>query len=149
MNTNMILKRFLMAAMLLALLAAAACSAKSNISDTDRQALREQANAFMTEFQDTDYQAIYDMMTSEAQKALDTAKGLGGGLVNVEDVITGVTSTIAKWDCDNAKITPGKHSGQGTITITVEYLDGTSGTVRLGYNKLGGIWKVSSSSVEK
>jgi hypothetical protein len=149
MNTNMILKRFLMAVMLLALLATAACSAKSNISDTDRQTLREQANAFMTEFQDCDYQAIYDMMTSEAQKVLDTAKGLGGGFVNVEDVITGVTSTITRWDCDNAKITPGKHAGQGTITITVEYLDGTSGTVRLGFNKLGGIWKVSSSSVEK
>ena len=57
------------------------------------------------------------------------------------------STTIAKWDIDVAKITPEKHSGQ--ITITVEYLDGTSSTVRLGFNKLGGIWKISSSSVEK
>ena len=89
------------------------------------------------------------MMTTDAQKDLDKAKELGGGFINVEDVITGVTSTIAKWDFDDAKITPGKHSGQGQITITVEYLDGTSGTVRLGFNKLGGVWKVSSSSLEK
>ena len=149
MNAKRFLMRFLMAMMLLAILAATACSTKSNISDTDRQVLIEQANAFMTEFQDGDYQAMYDMMTTDAQKALDIAKGLGGGYVNVEDVITGVTSTIAKWDCDNAKITPGKHSGQGTITITVEYLDGTSGTVRLGFNKLGGVWKVANSSLEK
>ncbi len=149
MNTKMILKRFLMVMMLLALLAATACSTKSNITDADQQALRDQADAFMTAFQDGDYQAIYDMMTTDAQKDLDKAKELGGGFINVEDVIIGVTSSIAKWDFDNAKITPGKHPGQGTITITVEYLDGTSGTVRLGFNKLGGVWKVSSSSLEK
>ncbi len=138
-----------MTIMLLALLVATACSTKSNISDADRQALMEQADAFMTEFQGGDYQAMYDMMTTDAQKDLDKAKELGGGFINVEDVIIGVTSTIAKWDFDGAKITPGKHSGQGQITITVEYLDGTSGTVRLGFNKLGGVWKVSSSSFEK
>jgi hypothetical protein len=149
MNAKRFLMRLLVAMMLLALLVATACSTKSNISDTDRQALMEQANAFMTEFQNGDYQAMYDMMTTDAQKDLDKAKELGGGFINVEDVITGVTSTIAKWDFDNAKIAPGKHSGQGQITITVEYLDGTSGTVRLGFNKLGGVWKVSSSSLEK
>ena len=56
------------------------------------------------------------------------------------------STTIAKWDIDVAKITSEKHSGQ--ITITVEYLDGTSSTVRLGFNKLGGIWKIASSSIE-
>jgi hypothetical protein len=148
MNTKKYWIRCLMAMMLLALLTAAACSTKSNITDADWQSLKQQANAFMTKFQFVDYQAMYDMMTADAQKDLDTAMGLGGRFVDVEDVITDVTSTIAKWDCDNAKITPGKHSGQGTITITVEYLDGTSGTVRLGFNKLGGIWKIASSSIE-
>ena len=149
MNAIRFLIRVLVSMMIMALLVATACSMKSNISETDRQALIEQADAFMTEFQDGDYQAMYDMMTTDAQKDLDKAQELGGGFINVEDVITGVTSTIAKWDFDNAKITPGKHPGQGQITITVEYLDGTSGTVRLGFNKLGGVWKVSSSSLEK
>jgi hypothetical protein len=56
------------------------------------------------------------------------------------------STTIATWDIDVAKITPEKHSGQ--ITITVEYKNGTSSTVRFGYNRLGGIWKVANSSAE-
>ena len=106
MNAKKFLTRLLVAIILLALLFATACETKSAINDADRQALMEQADTFVTYIQGGNYQAMYDMMTTDAQKDLDKAKELGGGFVNVEDVITGVTSTIAKWDFDDAKITP-------------------------------------------
>ena len=56
------------------------------------------------------------------------------------------STTITNWDIDVAKITPEKHTSQ--ITITVEYKNGTSSTVRFGFNRLGGIWKIADSGLE-
>ncbi len=149
MNTKKFLMRFLKAVMLLALLTATACSTKSTINDADRQALIEQANAFMAKLQGGDYQAMYAMMTTETQKILDTAKGFAGGFVNVEDVIVNATSNIAKWSLDGERVMTEWQTGQTIVTGTVEYRDGTRGTVRLGFKKQDGAWKVASSSLEQ
>jgi hypothetical protein len=141
MNTNKIWMRLLMASTLLALLFTTACGMEKAIKGPAEQALAEQGDALMTCLKAGDFQAVYEMMSSDAQRDLDMAIGLAGSLVDVESIVKDVGSQIVKWTFEKASIVG---ASRGTLIGKVVYLDGKSGKVRLELEKQDGTWKVES-----
>ena len=77
MNTNKIWMRSLMASVLLALLFTTACGMEiamvNAIEGPAEQALAEQGDAYMNCLKEGDFQAVYEMMSLESQRVLETA----------------------------------------------------------------------------
>ena len=148
MNTNKLWTKFLMAGMLLALLFTAGCSNEHDIKGPAEQALVEPGNAFLTCMKAGDFQATYDMMSADAQQALDMPLRIARGVVDLDSIIKSVGSPIVEWTFDDARIFTESGDVRGVLEGRVEYVDGTSGKVRLEFEQQGGTWKVRSSSLE-
>jgi hypothetical protein len=146
MNTNKIWMRLLMASTLLALLFTTACGMEKAIKGPAEQALAEQGDALMTCLKAGDFQAVYEMMSSDAQRDLDMAITSVGSLVDVKSIIKDVGSQIVKWTFEKASIVTINGTSRGTLIGKVVYIDGKSGKVRLEFEKQDDTWKVGSSS---
>ena len=149
MNTNKLWMKFLMACTLLALLFTAGCGMEHDINGPAEQALVEQGDAFMTNMKDGDFQATYDMMSAGAQRVLDTPLRVARSVVDLDSIIKSVGSTIATWTFDDARAFTKGGVARGILEGRVEYVDGTSGKVRLEFEQQDGAWKLHSSSVEQ
>ena len=137
-----------MACTLLMLLFTAACSKESVIkSPAAEQALAEQGNAFMTSLKDGDFQAAYDMMSLEAQKALDMAKKMAGNVISLDSVLNQIGLEIAGWEFDKARVFTKNGVVIGTLDGRVDHVDGDSGKVHLELEQQDGIWRVRSSNL--
>ena len=148
MYTNKIWMRLLMACTLLMLLFTAACSKESAVKNpAAEQALAEQGDAFMTSLKDGDFQAAYDMMSLEAQKALDMAKKMAGNVISLDSVLNQIGLEIAGWEFDKARVFTKNGVVRGTLDGRVEYADGKSGKVHLELEQQDGIWRVRSSNL--
>jgi hypothetical protein len=150
MNTNKIWMRLLMAGTLLALLFTTACGMENvmvnAIEGPAEQALAEQGDAYMTRLKDGDFQVIYEMMDSDAQRDLDKSISMAGRFVDVKSIIESVGSEITAWKFDGARIFTKNGVIRGTLKGRVEYVDGTSGKVTLGFEVQDGAWKVRTSN---
>jgi hypothetical protein len=146
MNTNKFWMRLLMASTVLALLLTTACGRETAIKGPAEQALAEQGDALMTYLKAGDFQAVYEMMSSDAQRDLDMAISSVGSLVDVKSIIKDVGSQIAKWTFEKARIVTINGTSKGTLIGRVVYLNGKSGKVRLEFEEQDGTWKVGSSS---
>ena len=93
-----------------------------------------------------DFQAVYEMMSSDAQRDLDEAISDAGSWVDVKGIIRDVGSHIAKWTFERARIVTINGMSRGTLIGKVVYLNGKSGKVRLEFEEQGGTWKVEGSS---
>jgi len=83
MNTKYLWMRLLMASTLLMLLFTTACSIQSDIKGPAEEALAEQGDVIMTILQAGDFQAVQDVLSLEAQQALNMATGLVGDWVDL------------------------------------------------------------------
>ena len=146
MNTNKIWMRLLMAGTLLVLLFTTACGMEKAINGPAEQALAEQGDALMTCLKAGDFQAVYEMMSSDAQRDLDMAISSAGSVVDVKSIIKDVGSQIARWNFEKARIVTINGTSRGTLIGKVVYLNGKSGKVRLEFEEQGGTWKVEGSS---
>jgi len=138
-----------MAGTLLALLFTAACGTENAIEGPTDQALAEQGNAIMTRLKDEDFQAVYDMLSLEAQQALDKAKMMVGSTVDLESLIMQNASAIATWKFDRARIFTKNGAIRGNLDGSVAYADGKSGKVSLELEQQDGTWKLRSFSLEQ
>ena len=148
MYTNKLWLRLLLACTLLMLLLTAACGKESAIKNpAAEQALTVQGDAFMTCLKDGDFQAVYDLMSLEAQKALDKAKKMAGSWVSLDGVLNQIGLEIAGWEFDKARVFTKNGVVMGTLDGRVEYADGKSGEVHLELEQQDGTWKIRSSSL--
>jgi hypothetical protein len=138
----------LMAGAILALLFTSGCGMEKAIEGPVDQALVEQGDAYMILLKDGDFQAIYEMMSSDSQQALDTPLRIARGVVDLDSIIKDVGSQIVTWEFENGRIFTKNGVPRGALDFRVKYVDGTSGKVRLEFEQQGGAWKVRSSNWE-
>ena len=148
MNTKKLWMKFLMAGALLALLFTTGCGMEKAIEGPVDQALAEQGDAYMTSLKDGDFKATYEMMSSEAQRALDYSIGITRGVVDLDSIIKDVGSQIVSWEFERGRIFTQNGVTRGALEGRVETVYGMSGKVRLEFEQQGGEWKVRSSSWE-
>ena len=147
MYTNKLRMRLLMAGTLLLLIFTGACGTESVINGPAEQALAEKGDAFMTSLKDGDSKAIYDMMSLEAQQAVDKAKIIAGSWANLDTVLKQSTLGIAGWEFDKARVFNKDGTTRGILDGKVEFADGKSGEVHLELVQQDGTWKISSSGL--
>jgi len=150
MNTNKIWMRLLMAGTLLALLFTTACGMEdvmvNAIEGPAEQALAEQGDAYMNFLKAGDFQAVYEMMSLESQQVLDKPLRIARSVVDLDSIIKSAGSVMAAWKFDGARIFTKNGVIRGTLKGRVEYVDGTSGKVTLGFEVQDDAWKVRSSN---
>jgi hypothetical protein len=148
MNTKKLWMKFLMAGALLALLFTTGCGMGKAIEGPVDQALREQGDAYMTSLKQGDFQAIYEMMSSDSQRALDTPLRIARGVVDLDSIIEDVGSQIVSWEFERGRIFTQNGVTRGALEGRVETVSGMSGTVRLEFEQQDHTWKVRSSNWE-
>lgn len=149
MSTNTLWKKLLIACTLLALLFTTACGTENAINDPAGKALAEQGNVIMTRLKDEDFQAVHDMLSLEAQQALDEAIIMVGSVVDLESEIMQGASSIAVWKFDKARVFTKNGDIRGNLDGRVDYLYGKSGKVHLELEQQDGTWKLRSISLEQ
>jgi hypothetical protein len=151
MNANKIWMKLLMSSMLLALLFTAACGMKNDIKGPAEQALAEQGNAIMTCLQGGEFQAVYDMLSLDAQQAWDKAIRTRwvSSTVYLESLVMQDASLIAVWNFDSARVFTENGTLRGALDGRVDYVDGKSGELRLELEQENGTWKLRSFSLEQ
>lgn len=147
MSTNKFWMRLLMASMLLALLLTTACGRETAIKGPAEQALAEQGDAFMTCLKAGDFEGVYGMMSSDAQRDLDMAISSVGSVVDLKDIIKDVGSQIVRWTFEKADIATINGTSRATLTGKVVYINLTSGKVRLEFEEQDGTWKLESTNI--
>jgi hypothetical protein len=148
MKTKKLWMKFLMAGTLLALLFTTGCGMGKAIEGPVDQALAEQGDAYMTRIKDGDFQAIYEMMSSDAQRALDTPLRIASSVVDLDSIIKDVGSQIVSWEFERGLIFTQNGVPMGTLEGRVETVSGISGKVRLEFEQQDHAWKVRSSNWE-
>ena len=148
MNTKKLWMKFLMAGTLLALLFTTGCGMEKAIEGPVDQTLREQGDAYMTRLKDGDFEATYEMMSSEAQRVLDYSIGITRGVVDLDSIIKDVGSQIVSWEFERGRIFTQNGVPMGTLEGRVETVSGISGKVRLEFEQQDHAWKVRSSNWE-
>ena len=150
MNTNKILMRLLMASTLLALFFTVACGMRNTIMGPAEQALVEQGNAIMTCLQDGEFQAVYDMMSFEAQRIWDKAINIQwvGSTAYLENLVMQDASSIAAWNFESARVFSESGAIRGDLHGRVDYVDGESGEMHLELEQENSTWKLRSFSLE-
>ena len=148
MNTKKLWMKFLMAGALLALLFTTGCGMEKAIEGPVDQTLREQGDAYMTRLKDGDFEATYEMMSSEAQRVLDYSIGITRGVVDLDSIIKDVGSQIVSWEFERGRVFTQNGVPMGALEGRVETVYGMSGKVRLEFEQQGGAWKVRSSNWE-
>jgi hypothetical protein len=147
MNTNKLLKKLLMAAMLLALLFSAACTGKNEIQSADGQALVEQGDAYMTCLKNSDLECAIALLSPFAQRLSEEAISLAQDYVNLESVLKTYGPKISQWTFDRAKFSTRDGKTIGSLEGKLEFADGKRGKVSLDFERSDGIWKVRSSDL--
>jgi hypothetical protein len=147
MDTKKLWTKLLTAAALLALLLVTACAARNEIQSTEGQALVEQGDAYMACMKDGDLKCAYELLSPSAQQQVDQAKGMAAGVVNVETMFKTYAPKLSTWNFDQARFSTQNGTAAASLQGKVEYLDGTTGTVQLEFEKDGETWKVSSSGM--
>jgi len=147
MKTNKFCKKLLMAATVLALLLTA-CAPKNEIQSNAGQALVEQGEAYMTCMQESDFNCAYALMSPAAQKQVDQAVKLAGGVVDLEGLFKTSGLAIARWTFEQAQFSTRDGTTTGSLTGKVEFTNGKQGRVKLEFEKDGETWEVRSSSLE-
>ncbi len=142
MITNNLWKRLLMASTLLVLLISTACSKQSDIMGPAEEALVEQGDVIMTILQAGDFQAVQDVLSYEAQRALNIATGLVGDWVDLESLIMQYAPSITGWNFDSARIFTKDRAIRGILEGRVEFVDGKSGKVHMELEQQNGTWKL-------
>ena len=148
MNKKKLWMKFLMAGTLLALLFTSGCGMWNAVDGPVDRALAEQGDAYMTSLKDGDFQATYNMMSSDAQRALDTPLRIASSVVDLDSIIKDVGSQIVSWEFERGLIFTQNGVPMGTLEGRVETVYGMSGKVRLEFEQQGGAWKVRSSNWE-
>jgi hypothetical protein len=148
MSTKKLWMKFLMAGTLLAVLFTAGCSMEKAIEGPVDQALAEQGDAYMTSLKDGDFQATYEMMSSDAQRALDYSIGITQVVVDLDSIVEDVGSQIVSWEFERGRIFTQNGIPRGALEGRVETVDGMSGKVRLEFEQQDNTWKVRSSNWE-
>jgi hypothetical protein len=154
MNTNKLWTKFLMAGTLLALLFTAGCGLEYDIKGPAERALAEQTlteqgSVVMTVLQGGDFQAVHEVLSSEAQQALDNATRMVGGWVDLEGLIMQQAPALAAWKFEDARVFTKNGTIRGNLDGRVEYVDGKSGKVQLELEQEEGTWKLRSFSLEQ
>ena len=148
MNTKNLWMKFLMAGALLALLFTTGCGMEKAIEGPVDQALAEQGDAYMTSLKHGDFQATYEMMSSDAQRILDYSIGITRGVVDLDSIIKDVGSQIVSWEFERGRTFTQNGVPRGTLEGRVETVYGMSGKVHLEFEQQDGAWKVRSSNWE-
>jgi len=149
MNTKYLWMRLLLVSTLLALLFTTACSMQSNINGPAEEALAEQGDVIMTILQAGDFQAVHDVMSLEAQRALDISTALVGNWVDLESLIMQNAPRITEWDFDSARIFTNNGAIRGILEGRVDYVDGKSSKLRMELEQQNGTWKVRNFSLDQ
>ena len=121
MNTKKLWTKFLMAGTLLALLFTTGCGMEKAIEGPVDQALREQGDAYMTSLKDGDFEATYEMMSSDAPQVLDYSIGITRGVVDLDSIIKDVGSKIVSWEFESGRIFTQNGVPRGALEGRVEY----------------------------
>ena len=147
MNTKYMWMRLLLVSTLLALLFTNACSLQSDINGPAEEALAEQGDVIMTILQAGDFQAVRDVLSLEAQRALDISTSLVGSWVDLESLIMQNAPRITKWDFDNARIFTKHGAIRGILEGRAEYVDGKSSKLSMELEQQNGTWKLRNFSL--
>ena len=148
MNAHKLWTKFLMVSTLLVLLFTAGCGMGKAIEGPVDQGLAEQGNALMTQLKAGDFQATYEMMSPDAQRALDIPLHIARGVVDLDSIIKDMGSPIVTWEFERSRIFTKSGVTRGALEGRVEYIDGTSGRVHLEFEQQDHAWKLRSSSLE-
>jgi hypothetical protein len=149
MNTNKLLMKLLMASTLLALLFTTACGLEIAIKGPSEQALVKQGDVIMTVLKTGDFQAVHEVLSLEADRALNIAIGIVGNVVDLESEIMQNAPAIDTWKFDRAYLFTKNGSIRGILEGRVDYVGGRSGKVRLELEMQDGTWKLRSFSLEQ
>jgi hypothetical protein len=136
------------AAILLALLFVAACSAKNEIQSTGGQELVEQGDAYMTCLTAYDLGCAYALLSPFAQELLDEAEMVTEGIVDLGTVIKTYGPRISAWTFNRAEFSTRDGRTIGSLEGEVQYADGKRGKVSLDFEMSDGTWKVRASDLE-
>jgi hypothetical protein len=147
MNTRKLWNKIIMASTLLALLFTAGCGMARTLEGPVDPSLVEQGNVFMTHVKEGDFQATYEMMSSDAQRALDEPLRIARGVVDMDEIIESVGSQIVTWEFDRSRIYTKSGVTRGALEGRIEYVFGKSGKVRLEFEQQEGTWKLRSSNL--
>jgi hypothetical protein len=147
MNTDKSWMKLLMAATLMTLFLAAACTGKNEIQSTDGQALVEQGNAYMTCLKHSDLRCAYALMSPFAQRLEDMAARLAEGVVDLDTVLEKYGPKVSEWTFDRAQFSTRDGKTIGSLEGKVQYADGKRGTVSLDFERSDGAWKVRASDL--
>jgi hypothetical protein len=135
------------AAILLALLFVAACSAKNEIQSAEGQELVEQGNAYLTCLKAYDLGCAYALMSPFAQRLEDMAASLAEGAVDLETVLETYGPKISEWTFERAEFSTRDGRTIGALEGKVQYADGKRGEVRMDFERSDGTWKVRASDL--
>jgi hypothetical protein len=149
MNTHNLWIRLLVASTLLALLFTTACDKENAIKGPAEEALVEQGDVIMTILQAGDFQAVRDVMSPEAQRALNLGIELVGDWVDLENLIIQNAPRITEWDFDNARIFTKDGAIRGVLEGRVEYVDGKSSELRMELEQQNGTWKLCNFNLDQ
>ncbi|HEX9091948.1 MAG TPA: hypothetical protein VF831_10685 [Anaerolineales bacterium] len=149
MNTKNLWMRLLMASTLLALLFTTACSIQSDFKGPAEEALTKQGDVIMTILQSGDFQAVKDVFSLEAQRALNIATGLVGDWVDLESLIMQYAPTISDWDFDSVHIFTEGGAIRGVLEGKVNYAEGKHGKVHMELELQNGSWKLHNFSLDQ
>jgi hypothetical protein len=147
MNANKLRTRFLLTALLAALLLTSACTQYGAYRTVDGK-LVVLGHTYMYSLKDGNLGEALDLMSSQVKRPLKDMVNLASNFVDVESIVKD-NVTIASWTFDGARITARLGSPKAVLEGKVVYSDGTGGKLRLEYVQEDGVWKVRSSSMEK
>lgn len=99
------------------------------------QPMANTGEAFMTAARDGNWSKAYDMSSTALQQEAGNAQGLQTALSS---------KPLASWSFTSRNIS----NGQGTLSGTTNYTNGTSGTVDMVLNQVGNDWKVAGVSLK-
>lgn len=148
MFTNKFWTRLLLAGALMALLMTTGCGMEVTIQGPEEQALAEQGNKIMAGFQDGNFQAVYDMMSRDAQQAVDVSLRLVGNTVDLKSLIMDSGNFISGWNMERADLFIKGGKMRGTLEGKVDYIYGKSGKVHMELEMQDGTWKLNSINLE-
>jgi hypothetical protein len=149
MNIDNLCKRLELVSTLLVLLFTTSCSIQSDIMGPAEEALVEQGDVIMTILQAGDFQAVRDVMSIEAQRALDISTALVGDWVDLESLIMQNAPRITEWDFNSAQIFTKDGAIRGILEGRVDYIDGKSSKVRMELEQQNSTWKLCNFSLEE
>lgn len=99
------------------------------------QPIATSGETFMTALRDGDYNKAYGLCTPALQQELKSADDLKAAMTAKQPTSWSFTSRAI-------------NNGQGTLSGTTQYKDGSSGTVDLVLAQVGADWKISGASLK-